>query len=56
MIANNLISAEIDQQTMVAADKKGANRARKGKEEVARKRLDAMGPNEGLAKKAKRVS
>ena len=55
VMANNLISAEIDRQKMVAADKKGANRARKGKEEVARKRLDTMGLNRGLAKKVKRV-
>ena len=40
---------------MVAVAKKGANRARKGKEEVARKRLDTIGPNGGLAKKAKRI-
>ena len=55
VMANNLIAAEIDQQRTATANRKGANRVKKGQVEAARKKLEAMAPNGGRGKRVRQV-
>ena len=55
VIANNLITTEINQQRTAIINKKGTNQIKKSQLKAVRKKLKAIAPNRGHRKRVRRA-